>query len=152
MCRIQGCRGLTILYTDFFNQTSFSFLIKIPTYGSDHTQFLFKKMDLFLLALGLRSCVQTFSSCGERGLLSSCGAWTSGYSGFSCWGALAELTHGMWDLPGPGAKPVSPALTGGFFLPGPHFALPQGILNHWEDLSCLLCIRWFEASDVAVFH
>ena len=113
---------------------------------------LFKKMDLFLLALGLRSCVQTFSSCGERGLLSSCGAWTSGYSGFSCWGALAELTHGMWDLPGPGAKPVSPALTGGFFLPGPHFAPPQGILNHWEDLSCLLCIRWFEASDVAVFH
>ena len=61
--------------------------------------FLFKKMDLFLLALGLRSYVQTFSSCGERGLLSSCGAWTSGYSGFSCWGALAELTHGMWESP-----------------------------------------------------
>ena len=25
-----------------------------------------------------------FSSCGERGLLSSCGAWTSQCGGFSC--------------------------------------------------------------------
>ena len=60
------------------------------------------------------------------------------------------------DLPGPGIKPVSPALAGGFFLPGPHLApASQGILSHWatrEELSCLLCIWWFEASDVALFH
>ena len=45
-----------------------------------------------------------FSSCGSRALehrLSSCGAW-------------ASLLHGMWDLPGPGLEPMSPALAGGF--------------------------------------
>ena len=30
---------------------------------------------LFMVALGLRCCVQVFSSCVERGLLSSCSAW-----------------------------------------------------------------------------
>ena len=31
----------------------------------------------------------------------------------SC-GARALLLRGMWDLPGPGLEPVSPALAGGF--------------------------------------
>ena len=46
-----------------------------------------------------------FSSCSSQALehrLSSCGAW-------------AKLLHGMWDLPGPGIEPVSPALVGGLF-------------------------------------
>ena len=50
-----------------------------------------------------------FSSCGSRALecrLSSCGA-------------RAQLLHGMWDLPGPGLKPVSPALAGGFLTTAP---------------------------------
>ena len=50
-----------------------------------------------------------FSSCGSRALehrLSSCGAW-------------AQLLRGMWDLPGPGLKPVSPALAGGFLTTAP---------------------------------
>ena len=38
-----------------------------------------------------------FSSCGEQGLHSSCSA------------------HGMWDLPRPGIKPMSPTLAGRFF-------------------------------------
>ena len=44
------------------------------------------------------------SSCGSQALerrLSSCGA-------------LAQLLRGMWNLPGPGIEPVSPALAGGF--------------------------------------
>ena len=44
-----------------------------------------------------------FSSCGSRALerrLSSCGA-------------QAQLLRDMWDLPGPGLEPVSPALAGG---------------------------------------
>ena len=48
-------------------------------------------------------------SCGSRVLerrLSSCGS-------------RAELLHGMWDLPGPGLKPVSPALAGGFLTTAP---------------------------------
>ena len=50
-----------------------------------------------------------FSSCGSRALehrLSSCGA-------------QAQLPRGMWDLPGPGLEPVSPALAGGFLTTAP---------------------------------
>ena len=47
-----------------------------------------------------------FNSCGSRAVerrLSSCGT-------------RAELLCGVWDLPGPGLEPVSPALAGGFFF------------------------------------
>ena len=62
---------------------------------------------------------QAFSSCREWGLLSSCG-------GFSCCRARAserrlsswQLT-GTWNLPGPGIKPMSPALADGFLTTGP---------------------------------
>ena len=37
----------------------------------------------------------------------------------SGWGAWGELLRGMWDLPGPGIEPVSPALAGRFFATGP---------------------------------
>ena len=50
-----------------------------------------------------------FSSCGSRALecsLSSCGA-------------QASLFRGMWDLPGPGLEPVSPALVGRFLTTEP---------------------------------
>ena len=49
------------------------------------------------------------SSCGSQALerrLSSCGAW-------------AQLLRGMWDLPGPGLEPVSPALAGRFLTTAP---------------------------------
>ena len=49
------------------------------------------------------------SSCGSRALerrLSSCGA-------------QALLLRGMWDLPGPGIEPVSPALAGRFLTTAP---------------------------------
>ena len=65
-----------------------------------------------------------FSRCGARALstqasvvvactLSSCGSRTLERRLSSC-GARAQLLHSMWDLPGPGLKPVSPALAGGF--------------------------------------
>ena len=38
---------------------------------------------LFLAELGLRCCMQAFASCGERGLLSGCGAVASLCGGFS---------------------------------------------------------------------
>ena len=85
-----------------------------------------------------------FSSCGEQGLLSSCGAWASHCGGFSCCGArILECTgcsscgpwalehrlnscgtqslllQGMWDLPGSGIEPVFPALAGRFFSTEP---------------------------------
>ena len=49
------------------------------------------------------------SRCGSQALerrLSSCGART-------------QLLRGMWDLPGPGLEPVSPALAGGFLTTAP---------------------------------
>ena len=58
---------------------------------------------------GLSSCGAWASLAGERGSrvpgLSSCGTW-------------ASLSHGMWNLPGPGIKPVSPALTRRFLTSG----------------------------------
>ena len=50
-----------------------------------------------------------------------CRAPALGHSGFSGCGTQAELPRGIWDLPGSGIKPTSPALAGGFStteLPG----------------------------------
>ena len=82
--------------------------------------------------MGLRCCAKPFTSCGERGLLlvamrvpliagllQSTGSRRAGFSSHgsqapehrlsSCvpW---AQLLRGMWDPPGPGLEPVSPAL------------------------------------------
>ena len=51
-------------------------------------------------------------SCGSRALerrLSSCGAW-------------ASLLCGVWELPGPGLEPLSPALAGGFLTTAPFYS------------------------------
>ena len=39
--------------------------------------------------------------------------------GLSSCGARAQLLHGLWDLPGPGIEPVSPALAGRFLSTAP---------------------------------
>ena len=52
--------------------------------------------------------------------LSSCGSQAQEHRLNSC-GAQAQLLHSIWYLLGPGVKPVSPALAGGYFtieLPG----------------------------------
>ena len=84
-----------------------------------------------MAVLGLRFRARAFSSCGEQGplfiavhrpltvaaslvaehklqtrRLSSCGSW-------------AQLLRGMWDLPRPWLKPVSPALVGRFSTTAP---------------------------------
>ena len=73
--------------------------------------------------------VRGLSSRGSRALkrrLSSCGA-------------RALLLCGMWDLPGPGLKPVSPALAGGFLttaLPGkPNFYIFISIIPDISQCS-----------------
>ena len=58
-----------------------------------------------------------FRSCGSRALehrLSSCGA-------------RALLLRGMWELPGPGLEPLSPALAGGFLT-----TVPPGKPGAWS--------------------
>ena len=62
-------------------------------------------------ALGARASVVV-----ARGL-SSCGSWAL-ERGLSSCGARALLLR-MWDLPGPGLEPVSPALAGGFLTTAP---------------------------------
>ena len=91
--------------------------------------------------LGLCYCT-AFLQLRGGGLLSTCSVRASHYGGFSCCRAWAQgscgtwaqlelrlnscdvwalLPHSMWDLPGLGIEPVSPAFAGGFFtteLPG----------------------------------
>ena len=50
--------------------------------------------------------------------LSSCDSWALGHRLSSC-GSRAQLLCGMWDHPGPGIEPVSPALVGGFLTTMP---------------------------------
>ena len=81
--------------------------------------------------LGLRFCARAFSSCGERGplFIVVCRPLTVAASPvaehrfqthrLSSCGSQAQLLHGMWDLPGPGHEPVSPALAGGFLTTAP---------------------------------
>ena len=77
-------------------------------------------------ALGARASVfvaHRLSSCGSRSLefrLSSCGA-------------RAYFLRGMWDLPGPGIQPVSPALAGGFATTAPP-GKPQEYSLKWPKL------------------
>ena len=90
-----------------------------------------------MAVLGLHCCARAFSSCGKWGPLSVtvCGPLTITASlvaehrlqtrWLSNCGSRAQLLRGMWDLPRPGLKPVSPALAGRFLTtapPGkPHF-------------------------------
>ena len=50
--------------------------------------------------------------------LSSCGLQALEHRLSSC-GAQALLLRSMWDLPGPGLEPVSPALASGFLTTAP---------------------------------
>ena len=63
-------------------------------------------------ALGARA-----SATVARGL-SNCGSRTLEHRLSSC-GMRAQLLRGMWDLPGAGIEPVSPALAGGFLTTVP---------------------------------
>ena len=92
------------------------------TFGSMGSSFLCASVSLVVLSRAALRWGARASRCGgfsRRGAqalgaraslvlvlgLSSCGAW-------------AWLRHGMWTLPGPGIKPVSPALADGFLTRG----------------------------------
>ena len=65
----------------------------------------------FLLLWGTGSRCMQASVVAVHGL-SSCGTW-------------AQLFHGVWDLPKPGIKLVSPALVGGFSTTEPPWKPPS---------------------------
>ena len=56
-----------------------------------------ENINLLLVALGLHCCAHAFSSCGKRGLLSSCGTQVPHCDGFSCCGAWA-LGFMAWEV------------------------------------------------------
>ena len=78
-----------------------------------------------MAVLGLRFCARAFSSCGEWGplFIAVRGPLTVAASPveehrlqtrrLSSCGSRAQPLRGMWDPPGPGHEPVSPALAGG---------------------------------------
>ena len=84
-----------------------------------------------MAALGFRFCARAFSSCGKRGplFIAVRGPFTVAASlvaehrlqtrRLSNCGLRAQLLRGMWDLPRPGLKPVSPALAGRFSTTAP---------------------------------
>ena len=81
--------------------------------------------------MGLRFCARAFSSCGKwgplciavRGPLTVAASLVAEHRlqmrRLSSCGSRAQLLRGMWDLPRPGLKPVSPALAGGFSTTAP---------------------------------
>ena len=82
-----------------------------------------------LLLWNTGSRVHGFISCGSRVLehrLSSCGSW-------------AKLPCALWDLPGPGIKPMSPSLAGEFFTTEPPGMWPClvvcGVLVPWPGIE-----------------
>ena len=64
--------------------------------------------------MGSRHVASVVVACG----LGSCGLWALECRLSSC-GTWVYLLHGMWDLPGPGLEPGSPALAGGFLTTAP---------------------------------
>ena len=91
-----------------------------------------------------------FSCCGARALgiwasivvahrLSSCGSRALEHR-LSSWGAWALLLCCMWGLPGPGLKPVSPALAGRFLTTVPP-GKPRVVYSFYMPLFHLIVIK-----------
>ena len=84
-----------------------------------------------MAVLGLRFCARAFSSCGKRGPLfiavrgplAIAASLVAEHRLQTCrlsnCGSRAQPRRGMWDLPRPGLKPVSPALAGRFSTTAP---------------------------------
>ena len=63
------------------------------------------------------------------------------HAGFSSCDARAYLPHGMWDIPGPGIEPTSPALEGGFLTTEPPGKLSVSLVfnSAYLQLGLLSC-------------
>ena len=98
---IFGCIGSLLLHAGFLQlrQAGATLRCSCVSFSS--------RWLLLLWSMGSRHT--GFSTCGSQALehrLSSCGA-------------QAYLLHGIWDLPGPGIEPVSPAMAGRFLTTAP---------------------------------
>ena len=123
------CTDLSLPWINLFLFTVFDVIVNEVVF-----LFFYKFIYLFLAELGLQcgaraSHCSGFSCCGAWTLgarasvvvahgLSSCGSRALELRLSSC-GSRAWLLCGMWDLPRPGLKPVSPVLAGGFLTTAP---------------------------------
>ena len=64
-----------------------------------------------------------------------CNVWALDCTGFCSRGTWAELPQGLWGLPGPGIKPVSPALTGGLLTTDPPGKPSCVLSDDWRLLA-----------------
>ena len=86
---------------------------------------------LLLQSTGFRPWASVVTACGLR----------------SC-GVQAQLLHGTWNLPGPGIKPMSPALAGGFLTTKEaHRYSSQLTISLAQFSSLFLWITWLIASQ-----
>ena len=121
--------------------------------------FFFFLIYLFIFGCAGSSLLRTgFLQLQRAGATLRCGARASHCGGFSCCraralgmrvsvivahrlsscGAWAQLLRGMWDLPGPGLEPVSPALAGRFLTTVPRGKSQPGILQKCKSPGPLL--------------
>ena len=91
---------------------------------------------VFVAACGLSLVAVHRPHCGG---FSCCGAWPLGFVGFISCSTWILLLCCMWDLPRPGIKPMSPALTGPFLTTGP----PGKSLFVDFLMVLLLAVRWY---------
>ena len=70
-------------------------------------------------------------------LLQSTGSRRTGFS--SC-GSQAQLLRGIWDLPGPGLKPMSPALAGRFLTTVPTGKPSKYIFHDFSMFNVILMV------------
>ena len=113
--------------------------------------FIYLFIYLYLAVLGLRFCVRAFSSCGKReplfiavhGPLTVVASFVAEHGlqmhRLSSCGSRAQLLRGMWDLPGPGLEPVSPALAGRFSTTAPPGKPKALLLSSSEESVSFLC-------------
>ena len=138
MCRLSlvvASRGYSSLQCAGF---SLRWLLMLQSIGSRRTGFS---------SCGWWALEHRLSSRGSWALehrLSSCGSWALEHRLSSC-GTRAYLLRGMWDLPGPGLKPVSPALTGGFLSTAPP-GKPQSVA-FMSDQLLGHCVRIMPRTD-----
>ena len=98
-----------------------------------------------MAVLGLHCCTRTFSSWGAR--VSHCGGFIVPEHRLLGAQALALLLRGLWNLPGPGIEPMSPALEGGFLSTVPPgkshvgalYLVSRAVTNYHKlgDFGCL---------------
>ena len=100
---IFGCVGSSLLHVGFLQLWRAGATLRCGVWASHGSGFsCCRARALVAWASVVVAC--GLSNCGSQALerrLSSCGTW-------------AQLLRCMWDLPGPGLEPVSPALAGGF--------------------------------------